>query len=77
MAFDWTAFVPPSDGGWLLAGGLHPDNVAAALAAVSPGGVDVSSGVCGPGGVAKDPARVAAFLEAVVAARARMLGASF
>lgn len=76
VAFDWAAFVPPSDGRWLLAGGLHPGNVAAALAAVSPGGVDVSSGVCGPGGVVKDPARVTAFLEAVVVARAQKLGGS-
>ncbi|MDI6871473.1 MAG: phosphoribosylanthranilate isomerase [Bacillota bacterium] len=48
----------------LIAGGLAPSNVRAALTATRPAGVDVSSGVesC-PG--RKDPALVAAFLAAV------------
>ncbi len=46
----------------ILSGGLTPANVAEALVTVSPRGVDVSSGVETAG--TKDPARVAAFIEA-------------
>lgn len=49
---------------WLLAGGLHPGNVEGAIAALCPGGVDVSSGVCGEDGLRKDAGRVAAFVKA-------------
>lgn len=48
----------------ILAGGLHPGNVAKALAAVEPWGVDVASGVESSPGV-KDLARVEQFLRAV------------
>jgi len=61
--FDWHALsaVGPT---CLVAGGLHPENVIAALSALSPYGVDVSSGVEFPSG-GKDPRLIRAFLEAV------------
>lgn len=67
-AFDWSllqdlAVRRP----WLLAGGLHAGNVAAALAATSADGVDVSSGVEQSPGV-KDCELIAAFAAAARAA---------
>jgi phosphoribosylanthranilate isomerase len=60
---DWgslTAFDPGCP--WLLAGGLTPDNVLAALAQVNPAGIDLSSGVeRSPGD--KDLAKVARLFE--------------
>ena len=48
----------------VLAGGLTPENVAAAIAAVRPWGVDGSSGLeTGPG--LKSPEKIRAFVEAV------------
>ncbi len=64
LAFDWALMKgesPPRP--WLLAGGLTPDNVAAAIAASGASGVDVSSGVERARGV-KDPAAIAAFVTA-------------
>jgi phosphoribosylanthranilate isomerase len=55
----------------VLAGGLTPLNVAAAIAAVRPAAVDVASGVeAAPG--RKDPAAVEAFIQAARAAFAEV-----
>ncbi len=60
-AFDWAR---AGDIGrrFVLAGGLTPDNVAAAIATVRPWGVDASSGLEASRGV-KDIGRVVAFVE--------------
>jgi len=64
-AFDWSAIELPEDAPPLiLAGGLTPDNVADAIAAVRPYGVDVSSGVESSRSV-KSVEKIAAFCEAV------------
>lgn len=60
--FDWTLLKNPRRP-YLLAGGLGPDNVAQAIRALHPWGVDVSSGI-ETGGV-KDFKKMAAFVTAV------------
>jgi len=63
--FDWTLAQGVRDRVkfLMLAGGLHPGNVAEAIRTVRPDAVDVSSGVeSAPG--RKDPAKVSAFVAA-------------
>jgi len=60
----------------ILSGGLRPDNVTEAIAAVDPFAVDVASGVeadDGPPG-RKDPARLQAFIDAARAAAGARAG---
>ncbi|MFB4273880.1 MULTISPECIES: phosphoribosylanthranilate isomerase [unclassified Nonomuraea] len=61
--WDWAAVRGRPSGQWMLAGGLDPANVAEAIAAARPWGVDVSSGVETAPGV-KDSALIEAFLRA-------------
>jgi phosphoribosylanthranilate isomerase len=68
QTFDWSllkALDPALS--FMLSGGLTPDNVAAAIAAVHPFGVDVSSGVETAPGV-KDARLVRSFIERARAA---------
>jgi len=58
-SFDWQA-IPALDRRVLLAGGLHAGNIAGAIRAVRPWGVDVSSGVETDG--AKDQAKIREFV---------------
>lgn len=65
---DWAAAEKFAAQHWsLLAGGLDPDTVGAAIRAVCPAGVDVSSGVEAEPG-RKDHAKVSAFIRAARAA---------
>ncbi len=66
-AFDWSiARGLASDSPVLVAGGLHPRNVAEAIATAAPWGVDVSTGVETDG--LKDAEKIRAFAAAVKSA---------
>ncbi len=71
--FDWNLLRDlPRDGKlFMLAGGLCAENVAEAIAAVRPDGVDVSSGVECLDGNGKDAERIDAFVECVRRAERR------
>lgn len=73
---DWsTAARLSGRGEMVLAGGLDPANVGAAIAAVRPFGVDVSSGVESGRGF-KDPQLIQDFVRAARAAEARLASPS-
>ncbi|WP_435100047.1 phosphoribosylanthranilate isomerase [Arhodomonas sp. AD133] len=63
-AFDWARYPREIDRPLILAGGLAPGNVAAAVSATRPWAVDVSSGVESAPGL-KDCARIEAFAREV------------
>jgi phosphoribosylanthranilate isomerase len=72
--WEWSDAAPLIESGFdvILAGGLSPDNVGGALAALGdllPWGVDVATGVEG-GSYRKDAAKLAAFVQAVRKAEA-------
>uniref|UniRef100_A0ACD5YQP5 Uncharacterized protein n=1 Tax=Avena sativa TaxID=4498 RepID=A0ACD5YQP5_AVESA len=69
--FNWQRFQMPSvssKNGWLLAGGLHADNVCEAVSVLKPDGVDVSSGICAADGIRKDSERISSFISNVKSA---------
>lgn len=62
--FDWSLLPRVFAQPLILAGGLRPDNVAAAVRALHPWAVDVASGVESAPGI-KDPQRLRAFIQSV------------
>ena len=69
QTYDWERLQKPplQEGmqGWLLAGGLTPQNVGQAVSLTRPSGVDVSSGVTGPNGITKDRNKILQFVKEV------------
>jgi len=66
-AFDWSQIPANLHRPFLLAGGIDPDNVFAAISTVHPWGVDVSSGIESAPGI-KDAQRMRQFVTQVNAA---------
>jgi len=75
--FEWSSLPDALSRPVIVSGGLNPDNVGAAIAALRPWAVDVSSGVekldehDRPQRGVKDPARIAQFMQKVALADAR------
>ena len=63
-AFDWSRMPDGLEQPLILAGGLNPENVAAAIRIARPWAVDVASGVEAAPGI-QDAAKMAAFIAAV------------
>lgn len=68
VSYDWANLKVPIqyEENWILAGGLNPQNVSQAVKVAQPKCVDVSSGVCGPDGLRKDPQKVLDFIRSAV-----------
>lgn len=64
QVFDWDLVTVGVKKPIILAGGLHADNVMAAITRVRPYAVDISSGVESAQGI-KDPGKMAAFIARV------------
>lgn len=62
--FDWGLIPADLPIPWVLSGGLHPENIMAAIRHACPPAVDVSSGVELAPGI-KDPDKIAAFMQGV------------
>ena len=62
-SFDWALLRDFHARPYVMAGGLNPDNAAAAIAALRPFGLDVSSGIETAG--RKDPEKMEKFVRAV------------
>jgi phosphoribosylanthranilate isomerase len=69
--FDWSRVPADLDRPVILAGGLNPANVAAAIRAVRPWAVDLASGIEASPGI-KDAAKMRAFFAAVRAVQVEL-----